>query len=255
MASLLQFEQLFKKKCYDAGEPMAPTSRKSAARRVAILRSAAASFRRRGYHGARVEEIARALRMTKGSLYYYFRDKEAILFACHDYSLGLALNLLDEVRRARVEPDEQLRRLLDGFVRLITDELHGTALTLEIDALSRAHRRQVVARRDRFDRGLRRMLGDGMRAGVFARGDAKLLAFAVMGAVNWIARWYRPTGAARSDEIARLFANYLVAGLRAPSPPATRPRSVVTTPSAPASARAPRRRAAPRARAGERAFR
>lgn len=234
---------------------MASNSRKSGARRVAILRSAAAAFRRRGYHGASVEEIAKALRMTKGNLYYYFRDKEDILFACHDYSLGLALNLLDEVRRPGAGPDEQLRRLLDGFVRLITDELRGTALTLEIDALSPAHRRQVVARRDRFDRGLRRMLGEGMRAGIFARGDAKLLAFAVMGAVNWIARWYHPKGAARSEEIARLFADYLVAGLRAPAPAASRPRSVVTTPSVRDSARVPRRRAAPRVRASERVSR
>jgi AcrR family transcriptional regulator len=59
------------------------TSR-SEERRLEILKSAAAAFRRRGYHGASVEEIARALRMTKGSLYYYFRNKEAILFACHD---------------------------------------------------------------------------------------------------------------------------------------------------------------------------
>ncbi len=202
---------------------------------MAILRSAAAAFRRRGYHGASVAEIARALRMTKGNLYYYFRDKEDILFACHDYSLGQALRLLGEARRAPGGPGAQLRRLVDGFVRLITDELHGTALTLEIDALGAARRRRVVARRDRFDRGLRRILRAGMRAGVFAAGDARLLGFAVMGAVNWVSRWYDPAGAADSDAIARLFADYLVAGL--------------TARSGPASARAPRRRAARRARA------
>ena len=173
--------------------------------------------------------------MNDGKPPTVYYEKEDILFACHDYSLGLALGLLDEVRRAPVGPDERLRRLVDGFVRLIADELHGTALTLEIDALGPARRRRVVARRDRFDRGLRRILREGMREGVFAGGDAKLLAFAVMGAVNWVSRWYNPAGVARSDEIARLFADYLVAGL--------------TARSRPASARAPRRRAAPRARA------
>ena len=52
-----------------------------------ILKSAAAAFRRLGYHGATVEEIAAALHMKKGNLYYYFRNKEEILFACHQYSL------------------------------------------------------------------------------------------------------------------------------------------------------------------------
>ena len=37
-------------------------------RRIDILKSAAAAFRRRGYHGASVDEIARALEMTKGTL-------------------------------------------------------------------------------------------------------------------------------------------------------------------------------------------
>jgi len=188
------------------------TSR-SEARRLEILKSAAAAFRRRGYHGASVEEIARTLRMTKGSLYYYFRNKEAILFACHDYSLEVVLGLLDQVEREHSAPDERLRRLITGFVHLIIDELHGTALTLELNALPRPLFNKVVARRDRFDRGLRRILQEGMDQGLFAPGDPKLLAFAVMGAINWISRWYDPKGDAGSEEIAKTFANYLVGGL------------------------------------------
>jgi AcrR family transcriptional regulator len=189
------------------------TSR-SEERRLEILKSAAAAFRRRGYHGASVEEIARALRMTKGSLYYYFRNKEAILFACHDYSLEVVLGLLDDVERQTLAPDERLRRLITGFVHLIIDELHGTALTLELNALPRPLFNRIVAKRDRFDRGLRRILREGMDQGLFAPGDPKLLAFAIMGAINWISRWYDPKGGAGSGEIADAFAEYLVKGCR-----------------------------------------
>ena len=70
----------------------------TADRRIEILKSAAAAFRRRGYHGASVDEIASALEMTKGNLYYYFHNKEEILFACHDYSLDVLLALMAEVR-------------------------------------------------------------------------------------------------------------------------------------------------------------
>ena len=59
--------------------------------RVEILKSAAIAFRRLGYHGATVEQIAAALGMKKGNLYYYFRNKEEILFACHQYSLDRLL--------------------------------------------------------------------------------------------------------------------------------------------------------------------
>src|SRR4249919_3841278 len=79
--------------------------------RVQILQSAAAAFRKFGYHGATVQRIAASLRMEKGNLYYYFRNKEEILFACHEYSLDRLIRLIDEVADARVGPDEKVRTL------------------------------------------------------------------------------------------------------------------------------------------------
>ena len=183
-------------------------------RRVEILRSAAAAFRRRGYHGASVEEIARALHMTKGNLYYYFRDKEEILYFCHDHSLDILLDLLGQVQEEGGPPEERLRTLILAFVHMIIDELHGTALTMDLQALSPARLRKVIAKRDRFDRGLRRIVQEGMDQGAFAAGDAKLAAFAVLGAVNWITRWYDDKGASSSEEIARTFTAFLMDGVK-----------------------------------------
>ena len=95
-ASLHQFKRAFKS-WYNAKTQLIrwPRSANGTDRRIEILKSAAAAFRRRGYHGASVDEIASALEMTKGNLYYYFRNKEEILFACHDYSLDVLLALMD----------------------------------------------------------------------------------------------------------------------------------------------------------------
>ena len=185
-----------------------------ASTRVDILKSAAAAFRRVGYHGATVEQIAAALHMKKGNLYYYFKNKEEILFACHQYSLDQLLQLLEDVEESDLRADEKLRRLVVAFVHTILDELHGTALFLELEALTPAHLKAVIVRRDAFDHGVRKVLEAGMAAGVFAPGNPKLLAFALFGAVNWIPRWYNPDGAASSQEIAELFADFFVAGLR-----------------------------------------
>src|SRR3982751_439690 len=133
-----------------------------ASTRIDILKSAAAAFRRVGYHGATVEQIAAALHMKKGNLYYYFKNKEAILYACHQYSLDRLMQLLDEVERSGVRPDEKLRRLIVAFVHTILDELHGTALFLDLEALSPAHLKAVIARRDAFDQGVRRVIEEGM---------------------------------------------------------------------------------------------
>jgi AcrR family transcriptional regulator len=189
----------------------------NATTRVDILKSAAKAFRRLGYHGATVEQIAAALHMKKGNLYYYFKNKEEILYACHQYSLDQLNQLLDQVQHSDSGADEKLRRLIVAFVHTILEELHGTALFLELDALSPAHLKAVIARRDAFDHGVRRLLDQGMAAGLFTPGNPKLLAFALFGAVNWIPRWFNPNGTATSQEIAELFADFFVTGLRAPA--------------------------------------
>jgi hypothetical protein len=61
---------------------------------------------------------------------------------------------------------------------------------------------------------MRRVIEDGVRTGVFGDLDAKLLSFAILGAVNWIPRWYQPNGPASSQQIADQFADYLIGGLK-----------------------------------------
>ena len=187
----------------------------SAATRIEILKSAAAAFRKLGYHGATVEQIAAALRMKKGNLYYYFKNKEEILFACHEYSHDRLQELLDDAVRSTAPAEAKLRRLITGAVHVILDELHGTALLLDLEALSPAHLKAVVHRRDRFDRGMRLIIEEGMATRAFAPGDPKLLGFAMLGALNWISRWFNPRGPSSSEDIATRFADYLIAGLRA----------------------------------------
>ncbi len=182
-------------------------------RRTEILKSAAAAFRRRGYHGASVDEIASALEMTKGNLYYYFKNKEEILFACHEYSLDKLLALMADVQAETTSPEAKLRRLVLAFVHLILDDLHGTALTLDPEALSAPLLKRVIAKRDQFDHGIRSIIKEGIDQGVFKPGDPKMIEFAMMGAVNWIPKWFDPQGPATSDQIGDAFADYLVGGL------------------------------------------
>jgi AcrR family transcriptional regulator len=182
-------------------------------RRIEILKSAAAAFRRRGFHGSSVDEIASALEMTKGNLYYYFKNKEEILFTCHEYSLDKLLTLMADVEAEATTPEVKLRKLVLAFVHLILDDLHGTALTLDPEALSPPLLKRVIAKRDQFDHGIRAIIQQGIDQGVFRAGDPKMIEFAMMGAVNWISKWFDPAGEQTSDQIGDAFADYLVGGL------------------------------------------
>jgi AcrR family transcriptional regulator len=187
---------------------------KSLRKRVEILKSAALAFRRQGYHGTSVDDIAQALRMTKGSLYYYFKNKEEILYVCHDYTLDLLLVRLKEIQASSKSPADKLRTVVITFVDLITEEMHGTAaVTLELEVLSAPLRRKLIAKRNRFDHAVRRIIREGIDQGVFRPVDPKFTTFAIMGAVNWIPRWFDPQGRSDPADIGAAFAEYLVDGL------------------------------------------
>lgn len=187
--------------------------------RLEILRCAAEAFRRNGFLATTMDEIARRLHMTKGNLYYYFKSKEEILYFCQDYSLDLLLARLEGVRNSGAPPDEQLRRVIREQVSVILDELKASAMHADFQVLSRRRLARIIRKRDRYERGLREIIREGMEQGIFRPGDPKLLGFAILGAINWTVRWFSPQGPRSAQEIGDVFAEYLVRGLMADRPP------------------------------------
>jgi AcrR family transcriptional regulator len=181
-------------------------------RREEILHAAFQTFREKGYHQTTLEDIAERLGVGKSALYHYFADKESILFACHRESLVEVGRLLEESRSL----DSAVQRLvfvIREHVRVMTETLQGSPLAIEVASLSPPRRAEIVAARDRYERGLREIVVDGIADGEFRPVDPKIAVFAILGAINWIARWYRPDGKVHAEELGTAFADYLVGGL------------------------------------------
>jgi TetR/AcrR family transcriptional regulator len=187
-------------------------------RRAEILHSALRAFRARGYHATTLEDIAAQLGIRSAALYHYFPDKDAILYACHREGLAEVERILAEAKTKYASARDQLRYAIHEHVRVMTDTLEGSALALEVSALSPRRRAEVIAERDRYERALREIVQDGVRRGEFRPVDPKLTIFAVLGAINWIVRWYRPPpdGIAGPAELGTHFADHLVDGLTPP---------------------------------------
>ena len=181
-------------------------------RRSEILHAALRAFRDRGYHATTLDDIAERLGVGKTALYHYFPDKESILLACHQESLADLDRILRGARRLG-SATERLGYLIREHVRVMTDTLEGSPLAFEVPALSPGRQRPIIAARDRYERAMRRIIGEGIAGGEFREVDPKIAVFAILGAVNWIARWYRPEGALHAGELGRQFADHLVGGL------------------------------------------
>ena len=184
-------------------------------RRTEILRELGAAVRERGFGGLTMKDVADRLGLAKGNLYYYFRSKQELLYHCHMRCMQDSLRALEEAERSRAAPSERLRTLLVRHIRGIADESFGAVLLTDLESLTPAQRRRYVALRDRFEQGVRSLIRAGIARGEFRRQDARVAGFALLGAINWIPKWYRPEGELSSAAIAERFADFFLRALQA----------------------------------------
>jgi AcrR family transcriptional regulator len=184
-----------------------------------ILLAASRVFRVRGLHATGMRDIAAELGMAVGNLYYYFKDKEELLAFVQESALAGLLDMAARVRALELRSDQKVWLLLEEHVVRLNDPEEGTPGSLahlEIEALSEGRRAAVLAQRDEYERILRRLIEEGMDRQVFRQVDAKVAALALLGAVNWTVKWFRPEGGKSARQIGREAAETLVRGLLAP---------------------------------------
>jgi len=163
-----------------------------------------------------MREIAAESGMHVGNLYYYFRNKQELLAFCQDQTLRSLIELAHTVRRQASTADEQLFRLIVGHVVHLNDEMPGSLAHLEVEALDEPWRREIVARRDRYESLMRTIVEEGILARAFRSVVPPVAVKAILGAANWTVKWYLPTGDRTSQDIGREFATLLVRGLLQP---------------------------------------
>lgn len=178
-----------------------------------ILDAASRVFRRKGLQATGMRDIAAELGMAVGNLYYYFRDKEELLAFVQEDALSGLLELAARVRGTEVPADAKLARLIEEHVVRLNEGTPGSLAHLEVEALGETWRREVQAQRDEYERAFREIIEEGIAAGVFRSVDSKVNALAILGAVNWTVKWFRPDGRKSAREIGHECAELLVRGL------------------------------------------
>lgn len=200
-------------------------------------------FRDRGVDGAGMREIADAIGMAPGALYYYFRSKEDLLYFCQDYSLDRMLAEALSIERKRLPAGEKLSAAIAAQLGCMLDELHGSGAHLEFRSIPGPKLAKIIAKRDAYERCLRRIISAGVRSGAFRRVDVKLVSLALLGAINWTIKWYRPEGPRGAEAIGAVFSDVLIHGLEAAAKPR---RGARETKPVPARARLSKRKRAVR---------
>ena len=189
--------------------------RRYLARRLEILRAAGREFRTRGYAETGMREIAAAADLSPANLYNYFRGKDEILFFCQDNALDRLIANLDKTRRARGSATEKLRAVIIFHLHCVLDEVEGSAAHLLTNSIPPNLQKRLLAKRDRYEHGVRQLIAAGIRSAEFVSTDPALAARAILGALNSTIAWFNSQGPLSTEALAENFATYLTRGLQA----------------------------------------
>src|SRR6476646_2115737 len=111
-----------------------PRAERSEPSRRQLMHAAIDCFARLGYQGTSIDRIARDAGVTKGAVYYHFRDKEELLFeAVKDRVGGFEQQVLEDVSPTR-DALENLRHVVDAcFFHATVSNHRSFIITLMIE--------------------------------------------------------------------------------------------------------------------------
>ncbi len=180
--------------------------------------SAWAALGESGIEGVRVERLARRLGVTKGSFYWHFKDRQALIAALLDRWFGLREESRPDFPRRAADPAERLWRVIE---RGITRGTRGQAAALRLWAQRHP---EIATRIAEEDARRRHFFIEQFRALGFMDGEAAVRAEVYMAVIS--AEFLHSGGAKVADrlELARRKHEMLVAPYRS----ATLARPVLT---------------------------
>jgi len=183
-----------------------------ALKRDVLYREAAASFRKNGYHGTSLDEIAAKIGLSKATLYYYVKNKRDLLYRCHMAASDEAMSsvCVDQSLTAF----ERLYRTLKDYVRSCLAEGSYTVIILEEKSLSKSQLQEVIKRRDQFYDAILAIVAEAIEAKDIRPCNPKFAVLTFLGAVNWVTKWYRPDGDWPIDDISTSVAAFVCRGLQ-----------------------------------------
>src|SRR5690349_10830225 len=184
--------------------------------RQEILRTSARLFQQQGYDGTSMNDVAAALKLSKGGLYHHFQSKDEILFDLMNHAMDITEERVIAPVKAIADPEERLRTLIRRHIAVVLSERDReiTVMLHENHPLSPALRKRINARKKDYIHFVENLIAEVQRAsGSKSTVSPRAAAFALLGMINWIYQWYRPEGALQEESLTQQYTEILFQGV------------------------------------------
>lgn len=159
-----------------------------------ILRAAARVFSRLGYHRASITDVADELGITAAALYYYVDSKDQLLFEASQIAIAMMDTELAIIQAdKKLSGLEKLRRYFHIYARNGVEDFGRCLALTNFDDAPPYAVAMKEGRRMMTD-AVRGMIRLGIKDGSIKPCNDMLIAFALFGAANTLAKWWSPDG-------------------------------------------------------------
>lgn len=188
---------------------------KPATRLEEVLQSAANIFFAKGFHATSIEDVARDVGMLKGSLYYYIKSKDDLLFRL----LLAGIEDGDAFIAQQIDPDgdpvEQLERAIRAQIDYIIQNRVPFGLFLhEFDSLSGKRQHKLISVMSRYNSRFVELVRRGQEQGKLMEGEPWIVVNGILGMCNWLYRWYDTDNVSNPEQVKQIFLRMLMQGIR-----------------------------------------
>jgi AcrR family transcriptional regulator len=178
-----------------------------------ILASAARLFAEKGFRAITINDIAASLGYTKSVVYYYFTNKNEILWQIFLRMCERYLATINEVIEQDLPPQEKLKQILYRHCLNVMTQRDWTAIFFRDESELLPEQADFMRKHKRdYDAVLEGVFLEGVANGSFKQIPAHIAVSGFLGMCNWLHTWYNDQGPLSAEEIAHYYADLLADG-------------------------------------------
>jgi TetR/AcrR family transcriptional regulator, cholesterol catabolism regulator len=195
--------------------------------RQEILRTAARLFQQRGYDATSMNDVAAALKLSKGGLYHHFQSKDEILYEIMNHAMEITQERVLNPVRGIANPEDRLRALIRLHIEVVLSprDREITVMLHENHPLPPPLRKRINARKKEYIHFLENLMAEvqgkvqsNAQSNVQshqAKGKVtpRAAAFALLGMINWIYQWHKPEGDLQAQNLIPQFTDLIFGGI------------------------------------------
>lgn len=183
-------------------------------RKQQILDAAQHLFSHKGYEVASMRDLADDLQIKAASLYSHYSSKDEMLWEIAIRAKQAFFHKVLPLALGEVDVNTRLRQMIFAHVKVIIENINASAIFFEEwKHLNEPRRSEFARHQDNYEKSFQAVIEQGISQGIFRQQNALFAARSLLSGINWIHKWYKPTGKMKAAEVAEQAADFALAAL------------------------------------------